>query len=170
MADTIKTPASAKGAKGSDKDRAATSGTASGPAAAVSAPQIPGNGNGNGNGGAATEEAAPKAKRGKREQLQELFDTEEQAVETAQGRQKGPRRAFKVTAPDGKAYYAVHNNEGRALGAVAAKCGFTAEELGKKARASKPVTVDGVLAAVNSLPEAERAAVLAQLKALTGGK
>src|SRR5262245_15473623 len=57
---------------------------------------------------------------------QELFDTAEAAIAAAAERTKGPRRAFAVKDPSGKTWYVVHNNDGRALGVVAAQLGCTA--------------------------------------------
>lgn len=118
---------------------------------------------------APTASAAPAEEKAKREKWQEVFLTAEAAVKAADDRTKGPRRAFKCTL-NGKDVFVVANNEGRAGGVAYTTAGGTVEEIGKKAKAPKPVGVDGIMAAVNSLPEAEREAVLAQLKAIAGGK
>lgn len=109
-------------------------------------------------------EKKPKAERVKYE---EVFATAEAAEKEAKGREKGPRRAFKCTSADGKEYFVVANNEGRAGGIAFEKTGGKVEELGaSKAGKTKAIGVDGVLAALNSLPEDQREAVLAQLAGL----
>ena len=115
----------------------------------------------------ATVPAAPPAKKEKPPK-QTLFPTAEAAVEEANTRAKGPRRAFR-TELNGKTLFVVHNNEGRAGGIAFEQAGGKVEELGR-VRKQKTVGVDGILAAVNGLPEAERRAVMEQLKALMGAK
>lgn len=111
---------------------------------------------------------APKEKKEKKERAkyQEHFDTAEAASEAAASRTKGPRKAFKVVFGD-KTFYVVHNNEGRALGSALAKMGGTAEEIGKAPKKTKALGFEGVMAAIQALPEGEREAVL---KAMTGAK
>lgn len=109
---------------------------------------------------------APKVKKEKPPR-QAIFPTAEAAVEEAAGREKGPRRAFK-TELNGKTLFVVHNNEGRAGGVAFMEAGGKIEELGK-VRKQKQIGVDGILAAVNGLPETERKAVMEQLKTLLGG-
>ncbi len=115
---------------------------------------------------ATTPVAAPKAGR---VVPQTIYPDAEAAVKEAQSRTKGPRRAFKTTF-NGKDTFIVSHNEGRAAGVAFLNVGGKVEELGRAPRAAKPVGVDGIMAAVNSLPEAERAAVLAQLKSLATPK
>lgn len=113
----------------------------------------------------ATATPAPKKEKTVR---QTIFPTAEAAIEEANNRVKGPRRAFK-TDLNGKTLYIVHNNEGRAGGIAFESAGGKVEELGR-VRKQKAVGVDGILAAVNGLPEAERKAVMEQLKALMNVK
>ena len=113
----------------------------------------------------ATATATPKKVK---EVRQTIFPTAEAAIEEANTRTKGPRRAFK-TDLNGKVLFIVHNNEGRAGGIAFESAGGKVEELGR-VRKQKAVGVDGILAAVNGLPEAERKAVMEQLKALMNVK
>ena len=105
----------------------------------------------------------PKAKRA-RTVYQEVFPTAEAAVKEAESRTKGPRRAFTCKMGD-KVIHCVGHNEGRAGGIAFAQVGGTVEELGKTKK-SKPMGVEGIMAVINALPEAERAAVLAQVNSL----
>lgn len=118
--------------------------------------------NGNGKG----EKEKEKASKPK---LQTVFASADEAQKEAGNRTKGPRRAFTCTKGD-KEIHVVANNEGRALGLAALNDGWVAQELGKEAKKPKAIGMDAILAAINAMPEAERAAVQAQLKALTGGK
>lgn len=109
--------------------------------------------------------AAPEGKPAKpaKEKLQEVFPTAEAATAEANSREKGPRRAFECEAVGGEKVFVVANNEGRAGGVAFLQLGGKVAEIGRTAKA-KPVGVAGIMEAVNALPEAERAAVLAQLK------
>lgn len=111
--------------------------------------------------------AAPtaEAEKPKRAKQQEVFETEEAAVAEANSREKGPRRAFKCTLGD-KVVFTVSHNEGRAGGAAFEKVGGTVEELGKAARKSKPVGVEGIMAALASLSEEERKKVEEQIASI----
>ncbi len=103
----------------------------------------------------------PEAKPAKvKKQWKYEFTSSDEAKTEAEGREKGPRKAFKVSA-NGKDYFIVHVNEGRALGYVAEKLGFTADEIGKSKKA-KVVGVDGLKAALEALPPEERAKFLAE--------
>lgn len=93
--------------------------------------------------------------------------TPEEAVKEAEGRTKGPRRAFTCKQGD-KVLHVVAHNEGRAGGVAFATLGGTVEEIGKVKR-TKVLGVDGIMAAINALPEDQRAAALAQIKAMQGG-
>ncbi len=97
---------------------------------------------------------------------QTLFGSEELATAAAGERTKGPRRAFKCTMGD-KVFHIVAHNEGRAGGVAFEQIGGKVEEVGKVAKAKKAVGVDGIMTAVQALPEAERKAILEQLAALT---
>ena len=114
-------------------------------------------------------EKAPKEK-APREKLQEIFKDEASAVNAAAERTKGPRRAFKATF-NGKDLFVVANNEGRAGGVAFLQAGGTVEEVGKvTARKPKAMGLDAILAAIGSLPEAERAQALAQVQATLAKK
>lgn len=98
----------------------------------------------------------------------EFWDTEAKAIQIAQGRTKGARKACRVKAPDGTVRFATtthpHYLEEYIL---CHELGWEVTELGKTPRAaSAPVTASGILQALNTLPEAERATVLAQLEAM----
>lgn len=107
---------------------------------------------------------------------QELYNSAEEATKEANGRTKGPNRAYtaKFTGKDGveKVFHVVAGNWDRAAGIAFQQCGGVVDEIGKPERAKtiKPVGVDGIMAAVNALPVAERDAVMAQLKALAAAK
>lgn len=110
--------------------------------------------------------SAPAAeKKPKREPLQALFQDEAGAVKAAEERTKGPRRAFRCEL-NGKITFVVANNEGRAGGVAFEQAGGKVVEIGSKAKKPKQMGVDALTAAINSLPEEERAKVLAQLESL----
>lgn len=97
-----------------------------------------------------------------------VFPSAEAAVKEAQSRTSGHRRAFKLEF-GGKTTYLVSFNHH-----VAGYEGFIAnggkiEEIGRAARAAKAPSVDGVLAALNALPEEDRKKVMEQLKAIGKG-
>jgi hypothetical protein len=117
----------------------------------------------------ATPTPAPVAEKAKRVPMQTVYPSAEAAIKEAQSRTKGPRRAFK-TVLNGKELYIVHVNEGRAGGVAFETAGGKVEELGRAPRAAKPMGPEAVLAAVQGLPEADRKAVLDQLKTLLGAK
>lgn len=102
---------------------------------------------------------------------QEKFATAEAALAEANSRQKGPNRAFTAKL-NGKEVYVVAGNWDRAAGIAFMEAGGTVYEIGKheKAKSIKPVGVEGILQAIQGLPENERAAVEAQLKALVAKK
>jgi hypothetical protein len=114
-----------------------------------------------------TKVAQPEAPAPKKERkvYQTIFPSQVELLKELETRTKGPRRAF-VCDHGGKKFYIAANNEGRAGGVAFQQIGGTVEEVGKKPKASKPVGVDGIMAAINGLPESERAAVMAQLKSL----
>ncbi len=117
----------------------------------------------------AAPEAPVKPAKAKREPYKEVFPTEADAIREAQGRTKGPRRAFKTTL-NGKVVFCVANNEGRAGGVAFASAGGQVEELGRAARAPKQLGADAIMAAVGNLPEDQRKAVIEQLKLLAAAK
>lgn len=91
------------------------------------------------------------------------FPTADAALKEAQSRETGHRRAFKITAKDGKETYMVSFNHHVAGYEAFVAAGGKVEELGRQAR-QKAVSVDSVLAALNSLPEEERKKVAEALK------
>ena len=118
---------------------------------------------------AETKPAAPNGETAKKEKAKkvpykEVFATAEEAIKEAEGREKGPRSAFKCEL-NGKVVFCVANNEGRAGGIAYAQAGGKVEGIGK-VKKSKAVGADGILAAINALPEDQRAAVMEQLKGL----
>jgi hypothetical protein len=70
----------------------------------------------------------------------------------------------------GKVRFVVMHNEGRASGVSWLDAGHLVEEIGRAPRKAKPLGLDGIMAAINALPEAERAAVLAQVDGLKAKK
>lgn len=112
-------------------------------------------------------EAKPKPKQ-KREKKKwpEVFPTPEAALVEAESRDKGPRRAFTCTGPDGTVIHCVGHNEGRAGGIAFKQIGGQVIELGKVKRKKKELTADGILAALQALPPEQQAAVQAALTAL----
>jgi hypothetical protein len=100
-------------------------------------------------------------------QSAEFWPTEAKALEIARGRTKGARRACIVKDKSGKVRYATtthpHYLEEYIL---CTELGWEVTEIGKPAASKAPVTPDSILAAANSLPEAERTAILKQLEAL----
>lgn len=104
-------------------------------------------------------------------QSTEFWPTEAKALEIAKGRVKGARRACKVTAPDGTVRYATtthpHYLEDYIL---CTELNWDVSEIGKPTKTSAPVTASSILAAVNSMPENERANIIAQLEAQLGVK
>lgn len=113
-------------------------------------------------------EAAAEGKKKGRVEYKEVFASAEEAEKEANSREKGPRRAFSCKFGD-DTIFVVANNEGRAGGVAFRQLGGSVTEIGKKAAAGKPVSVGGIMESINALPEAERAAVLAQLKAALPG-
>lgn len=112
---------------------------------------------------AAAATAAAGAKKPKREKVPQVYcDSAEEAVTEAEKRDRGPRKPFKVTFED-KEFFVVAHNEGRALGMAFAKVGGLAEELGTTKKAKKPIGVDGVMAAIQAMPEDKRNEILAAL-------
>jgi hypothetical protein len=102
--------------------------------------------------------AAEKPAKKERVAYKEVFDTAEAATAEAEARTKGPRRAFTCEA-NGKTFYVVANNEGRAGGVAFLQLGGKVAEIGKKAK-SKSITADTVLQSLSAMPEAERQAII----------
>jgi hypothetical protein len=113
-----------------------------------------------------TPEAAKPAKE-KRPVLQKVFASADEAKKAAEERTKGPRRPFTCTYGD-KTFHVVANNEGRAGGIAFEQIGGTVQEVGKVKKA-KAVGVDGIIAALGTLPEEERKRILDQLQKLGAG-
>lgn len=110
-----------------------------------------------------TPEAKPA--KAKREPYKEVFATAEEAIKEAQGRTKGPRRAFTTTF-NGKTLFVVANNEGRAGGVAFMQAGGKVEEIGRAGRAPKQLGMDAILAAVGNLPADQQKAILEQIAQL----
>lgn len=99
-----------------------------------------------------------------------FWPTEAKAIEVAKGRVKGARRAFIVKNGD-KTRYATASHEHFLMACILEnELKYVVTEVGKPERASTPVTANGVQAALDALPEAEREAVKKQLLALLSGK
>lgn len=112
--------------------------------------------------------AAEKPKRKRGEAQQTVYPTAEAAIKEAEARTTGARRPFKVSY-EGKDTFVVAHSEHHAAWVVASTLpGFTIEKLAGRAK-SKPLGVGSILDAISAMPEAERAAIMAQIKAL-GGK
>lgn len=97
---------------------------------------------------------------------QEIYPTAAAALEESSKREKGARRPFTVKY-DGKETHVVAHSEHHAAYIVAVSLpGFEVIKL--KGRESKPkqLGLGALMEMINSLPEADRAAVMAQL----GGK
>ena len=100
-----------------------------------------------------------------------FWPTEAKALEIARGRTKGARRACIVKGPDGKIRYATATHPHYLMEYLLLhELKYDVTEVGKPSAAKMPVTATGVLAAIDALPEGERAAVRKQLEALLGGK
>lgn len=114
-------------------------------------------------------EQAPKKPRG--ETRQAVYKTLEEATKEAAGRAEGHRRVFTVKlTKDSKESFVIANHPHQACYFQSIHEGGVVDEQGKTSRASKPLTVDAIMASVNALPEAERKAVLEQFKALAKSK
>jgi hypothetical protein len=102
-------------------------------------------------------------------QSTEFWPTEAKALEIAKGRTKGARRACKVVAPDKSVRYCTTTHP-HYLGdyILMTELGYEISEIGKPTKTSAPVSATSILAAIAALPESERAAVEAQMKALLG--
>lgn len=93
-----------------------------------------------------------------------IFSTADEAMKEATSREKGHRRAFKVTVGDKDYFTVAHNPHLAASFIFETKLKGTVTELGKTGRA-KMASVDAVVAALAALPPEERAKV----EALLGG-
>lgn len=113
----------------------------------------------------ATPAAAPKPVK---IPLKETFDNEAALITEVNGREKGPRRAFKVEV-NSKTFWVAANNEGRAAGVAAIAVGAKVTEVGKVAKV-KNLDTDTLLTALATLSPEDRAKVQEQLKALASAK
>lgn len=105
-------------------------------------------------------------------QSAEFWPTEAKAVEIANGRQKGARRAFTVKDKAGTTRYAtathIHYLEEYVL---TVELGYVVDEIGKGTRSKAPISADSMMAAIAALPtEKERENLKAQLAELMGIK
>src|SRR5262245_21884630 len=96
--------------------------------------------------------AKPAKPEGQVGRYQEKFPTPEAAVAEANGRTKGPNRAFTATITDSKGkvitLHIVAGNWDRAAGIAFMEAGGKVDEIGKpeRTRSAKPVGVDGIMA------------------------
>ncbi len=100
----------------------------------------------------------------------EFWPTMEKALEISKGRVKGARKVCTVKDPQGNVRFATtthpHYLEEYIL---CTELGWEVLEVGKVPAAKAPVTADGILAAINALPnETEREAIKKQMAALLG--
>jgi hypothetical protein len=121
--------------------------------------------------GTTTTTEAPKKEKKVKVKLPSTFSSAKAAQDAAADRDKGPRRAFTCTYGD-REIHVVANNEGRAGGIAFGEIGGKVAEVGKVKKTKAPVGITGIMEAVGQLPEADRATVMTQLKALlnAGGK
>jgi hypothetical protein len=113
---------------------------------------------------------APKEKKLRgRNSYQTVFKSVEEAQAEATKRTSGPTRVWKAHV-NGKDIVTLANHFDHACGNVFLHLGMVCEEIGGRIRQPKQLSPDAVMAAVNAMPESEREAVLAQLKALLGAK
>lgn len=97
----------------------------------------------------------------------EEWPTQDKATEVANGRQKGARFAFQVTEKGkDKPRFFTATHRHFLYEKLATDSGTVVTEVGKPEKGPKPITPESVMASLNSLPPAERAAVLEQLKKL----
>jgi hypothetical protein len=121
----------------------------------------------------ATEATAEEGKKGKkvRKEWTELFPTAEAAVNEAASRTQGPNKAFTAEIVDKngtkQTYHIVAAAWGRACAIAMTQAGFTCTEIGKPSRqAAKPVGEEGILKAIELLPQDQQTAILAKLAGL----
>lgn len=95
-----------------------------------------------------------------------FWPTEAKAVEIANKRTKGARRAYSVKTPDGKLRFATASHIHFLMESILeGELKYCVTEVGKPPRASgAPVTADAILAAINSMPEAERELIRKQME------
>lgn len=111
----------------------------------------------------------PKEKKGPKP-VAEVFPTAEAALKEANSRDKGARRAFKTTGPDGKDIFSVTANAERAAWNHFTTLGGKVEELGAKARAPKIAGPEAIMAALAALPEDQRKTIMDQLGKMNTSK
>ena len=102
--------------------------------------------------------AEPKKKSEPRKEWTYYFDTADAAKVEAEKRDGGPRRPFEMKLGDKIIFVVAHNPEHAAKLAWEKLSGETTE-IGKEKAAKKALGVEGILAALAALPEAEQAAI-----------
>lgn len=106
----------------------------------------------------------------------EVCTSAQEAIELAKGRSTGPRQAFKVKAKDGREVFRVSHNQYMAGFRQYLADGGAVDRIDEPSKGgggrggAKLTGVDAILAAINALPEAERAAVKAQVDAQLKGQ
>jgi len=99
----------------------------------------------------------------------EFVESSEKAIEIGKSRTEGARVPVEITDKDGKKRYAVGAHLHYVGMRLCKEQGFTLTEIGKEPKAGRtagPVGMAGVLAAIDNLPENEKAAVLEQLETI----
>jgi hypothetical protein len=110
---------------------------------------------------------APAAKKPRGDTRPAIYPTRDAAVTEAAGRTEGHRRVFSVKlTKDSEEKFVIANHPHQAAYFASLDQGGVIGEEGKSIRAGKPVGVDAIMASVNSLPEADRKAVMEQLAKL----
>ena len=115
-----------------------------------------------------TQAPAAEAPKPKRESYTKLWPDAASAIKDATSRDKGPRQAFTAKF-GGKEYHIVAANAHHAGGVIFEHCGDVIDRVDtpeRGPRTPKTLGLDAIMAAINNLPEAERAAVMASLKTI----
>lgn len=94
-----------------------------------------------------------------------IFPSADAAKAEAEKRDGGPRRPFTLTI-NGATYYVVAHNPEHAKSLAFDEQKGTCSEIGKAAKAPKELSVDAILAALNTLPEKDREAVKAAMASI----
>lgn len=101
----------------------------------------------------------------------QFWPTEAKATEIARARTKGARRAYVVKSKDGKTRYATATHHHFLMQQIMeSELGYEITEVGKVSAAKAPLTAAAILAAVDTMPAAERELILKQLEPIIGKK
>jgi len=97
----------------------------------------------------------------------EVWPTKDEAEKVAQSRDKGARFAFEIKH-NGKSKFCTAGHHHFASMLACKDAGIEVTEIGKAPRAprSSALNAEGILAALNGMPEAERKAIMEQLAKL----